>query len=95
MQLLSMYEVSWKRKVKANPCLLGFWGVIMNTMLSRPQVEFLQAQIMALEAVIRVGDFDAGETLARTRSIIRVVKATIETALKVETMKGYDFSRFD
>ena len=67
----------------------------MNTMLSRPQVEFLQAQIMALDATIKPGSYDAQEMLARTRAIIRVIKATIETALRVETMKGYDFSRFD
>ena len=67
----------------------------MNTMLSRPQVEFLQAQIMALDATIKPGSYDAQETLVRTRAIIRVIKATIETALRVETMKGYDFTRFD
>ena len=63
----------------------------MNTMLSRPQVEFLQAQVLALDAIFKPGS----ESLARTRAIIRVVKATIETALRTETMKGYDFSRFD
>ena len=67
----------------------------MNTMLSRPQVEFLRAQILALDAIFRPGNYDASESLTRTRAIIRVIKATIETALKVETMKGYDFSRFD
>ena len=41
------------------------------------------------------GGFDAGECLTRTRSIIRVVKATIETALKADYFQGYDFSRFD
>ena len=67
----------------------------MNTMLSRPQVEFLQAQVLALDAIFKPGNYDASESLARTRAIIRVVKATIETALRTETMKGYDFSRFD
>ena len=67
----------------------------MNTMLSKPQVEFLQAQVLALDAIFKLGNYDASESLARTRAIIRVVKATIETALRTETMKGYDFSRFD
>ena len=67
----------------------------MNTMLSKPQVEFLQAQVLALYAIFKPGNYDASESLARTRAIIRVVKATIETALRTETMKGYDFSRFD
>lgn len=67
----------------------------MNTMLSKPQVEFLQAQVLALDAIFKPGNYDASESLVRTRTIIRVVKATIETALRTETMKGYDFSRFD
>jgi len=67
----------------------------MNAMLSRPQVEFLHSQVLALDAIFKVGEYDAQQSLQRTRSILQVVKCTLETAMKKEDMKGYDFSHFD
>ncbi len=67
----------------------------MNAILSRPQVEFLHAQVLALDAIFKVGPFDAQQSLRRTRSILQVVKCTLETAIKKEDMKGYLFNGFD
>lgn len=67
----------------------------MNAVLSKPQVEFLQGQILALEEIVKPGAYDASEVLWRTRAILRVVKLTIETALRKDTFRGYDFTLFD
>lgn len=67
----------------------------MKTVLSVPQVEFLQGQLLALEACLKPGEFDAQETLVRTRAILRVVKQTLEVALKGAYTNGFEFSMFD
>ncbi len=67
----------------------------MSAILSKPQVQFLHAQVLALDAIFKPGEFDAIQALQRSRAIIRVLKLTLETAIKSEDMKGYNLTTFD
>ena len=80
----------------AIPCPSGYREVTKNEHDVKPPPSGVSPGAgIGTDAIFKPGNYDASESLARTRAIIRVVKSTIETALKVETMKGYDFSGFD
>ncbi len=67
----------------------------MSAKLSRPQAEFVQSQIVALSAIVKTGDYDAGDALQRTKSILQVIGSTLEAEVAKTDSRGFLFGSFD